>query len=49
MSDYTERPIAFATVDREREQIVINTENAGFEGLHDISVVLTIPAYEKSM
>ena len=47
ISDFNERPIPFATVDRERNLIVIEAENEGFEGLHDITVVVAIPEYEK--
>ena len=47
ISDFNERPIPFGTVDRERNEIVIEAENEGFEGLHDITVVVAIPEYEK--
>lgn len=30
-----------------KDQIVISTDNEGFEGLHDISVVIQIPEFEK--
>ena len=47
ISDFTRRPVPFATVDRNRDVIVIDTDNAGFEGLHDISVEVSIPPFEK--
>ena len=45
ISDYTERPIPFAVVDKASDCIVISTDNAGFEGLHDISVVVSTGQY----
>jgi len=47
ISDFNDRPIPFATVDRERDLIVIKADNDGFEGLHDITVVVAIPEFEK--
>ena len=47
VSDFNEKTVPFATVDRSREVIVIKTDNQGFEGLHDISVVVQIPEFEK--
>ena len=44
--DFNERPIPFATVDRESNQIMIKADNDGFEGLHDVTVVVSIPEFE---
>ena len=41
ISDFTGRPIPFASIDKASDSIIVNTENAGFEGLHDISVVVS--------
>ena len=43
VSDFSERIVAFASVNDTKDQIVINTDNEGFEGLHDISVHVKIP------
>ena len=37
----------FATIDRQRKLIIINAENEGFEGLHDISVTVSVPEFER--
>ena len=45
ISDYTEREVPFALVDRENDCIVINSDKPGFEGLHDISIVVVDSQY----
>ena len=40
MSNFNGQIVAFAHVDKDKDQIVIRTDSEGFEGLHDITVVI---------